>query len=111
MNMQAELNFELAEASVKTLNDMALALLRDGRWYAPWELCEEIFRTRSIRVSDSTITARLRDLRKPEFGDHNILIRKRVGTRFFEYKLGEGHGSQSKKNRSAKSVRKDMDSV
>lgn len=87
MNMQAELNFELAEASVKTLNDMVLTLLQDGKWYAPWELCEEIFRTRGIRVSDSTLTARLRDCRKEQYGGHKILIRKRVGTRFFEYRL------------------------
>ena len=87
MNAQAKLNFELAEPDVKSLVDMVRTLLKDGRWWCPWELCDEIRRTRSIRVSDSTVTARLRDLRKPEYGAHKVEIRKRHGSKAFEYRM------------------------
>lgn len=87
MNQQAELNFELAESDVKTLNQMVLTLLGDGRWWTPYELCDEIWRTRGIRISDSSATARLRDARKPQYGGHSIAIRRRQGTRSFEYHL------------------------
>lgn len=97
MSTQAQLNFELAEPSVKTLVDMVKTLLADGRWWTPWELCDEIWRTRSIRISDSSCTARLRDLRKPQYGGrdprnpqnggHAVTIRKRAGTKAYEYRL------------------------
>lgn len=87
MNAQAELNFDIAEPDVKTLNDIVRVLMRDGKWWAPFELVDEIWRTRSVRISDSTLSARLRDLRKAQYGSHVIAIRKRKGTRYFEYKM------------------------
>ena len=87
MNVQTELNFAIVEPNVKTLNDVVLTLLSDGRWWAPWELCDEILRTKQVRISDSTVSARIRDNRKPQYGGHTILIRKRSGSRAFEYKL------------------------
>lgn len=87
MNAQASLNFELAEPDVKSLVDMVLVLLSDGQWKAPFELCEEIWRTRGVRVSDSSLTARLRDARKAQYGAHTVAIRKRHGTKYYEYRL------------------------
>ena len=87
MNAQATLNFELAEPDVKRLVDMVLAILKDGRWWTPWEICDEIHRNLGIRVSDSSCTARIRDGRKAQYGAHEIEIRKRQGTRSFEYHL------------------------
>ena len=87
MNAQATLNFDLAEPDVTSLVDMVRVLLSSGQWMAPWEICDEIWRTRQVRVSDSSITARLRDLRKPEYGGHSIGIRKRHGTKYYEYRI------------------------
>ena len=87
MNAQAELNFDLAEPDVRTLVDMVRILLGDGGWWTPFELCDEIWRTRGIRISDSSSSARLRDLRKEQYGGHTILIRKRQGSRAFEYRM------------------------
>ena len=84
---QTSLTFEIAEPSVTTLNDMVRVLLSAGQWLTPWEMCEEIWRTKGIRVSDATITSRARDLRKPQYGSHNISIRKRTGSRAYEYHL------------------------
>lgn len=87
MNDQTALAFEIAEPEIKTLLDMVRQLLSDKRWWTPWEICEEIWRTRSVRISDSTACARLRDLRKARYGSHTISIRKRAGSRAFEYRM------------------------
>jgi hypothetical protein len=87
MNQQSSLTFEIAEPEIKSLVDMVKVLMSGHDWICPYELCEEIWRTRGIRVSDSTITARIRDLRKCEYGSHTISIRRRSGTRAYEYKL------------------------
>jgi len=87
MNAQAELNFDLAEPDVRTLVDMVEILLSQGTWMTPWEMADDIWKTRGIRVSDSTITARIRDCRKPQYGNHRVLIRKRSGSKAYEYKI------------------------
>lgn len=87
MNAQASLNFDLAEPDVKSLVDMVRTLLTNGEWWAPWEICEEIWKTRGVRVSDSSCTARLRDIRKAQYGAHTVAIRKRHGTKYYEYRL------------------------
>lgn len=84
---QTCMNFEVAEVSVKTVNDMVQVILGKGGWFTPWEICDEIYRTRGLRISDSSCTARLRDARKPQYGGHTIAIRKRAGSKAFEYKL------------------------
>ena len=87
MNMQAELNFDLAQPDVKRLVDMVRVIMKDGNWWAPYELCDEIKRNLNIRVSDSSATARIRDLRKVQYGGHVVRIRRRNGARAFEYRL------------------------
>ena len=84
---QTTLSFELADPSVSTLVDMVRTILTRGAWVTPWEICDEIYRTRGIRVSDSTSSARIRDLRKAEYGGHRIAIRRRQGTKSYEYKM------------------------
>jgi len=91
MDTQTEIAFEIAEPSITSLVDMVRTLLSHNRWLAPFELQEEIWRTRGIRVSESGVSARIRDCRKAEYGAHIVLIRKRSGTRFYEYKLGDKH--------------------
>jgi hypothetical protein len=75
------------EPTVGTLNSWVLALLAAGRWYAPWELCREIQLRYLTMTSDSSITARLRDLRKPRYGSHLIEKRIREGSRAYEYRI------------------------
>jgi hypothetical protein len=70
-----------------TLNAIVYGILTDGRWWMPWEISEIILRAHRTRVSDSSITARLRDLRKDKFGKHTIELRKRPGSCAYEYRL------------------------
>ena len=87
MELQTEINWDIADASVSSHVDMVRTLLETGRWWTPFELCEEIWRTRGVRVSDSTVCARLRELRKSPYGSHTVSLRKRRGSRAFEYHL------------------------
>lgn len=87
MNVQAELNFDLAQPDVKRLVDMVRVIMKDGNWWTPWQLCDEIHANLGIRVSDASISARIRDLRKLQHGGHMVRIRKRSGSRAFEYRL------------------------
>jgi hypothetical protein len=74
------------EPTIGTLNARVLAIISDGQWVMPWEICERLRRAGCF-VSDSSVTARLRDLRKDEFGKHAIELRKREGSRAYEYRL------------------------
>jgi hypothetical protein len=76
-------DLNLAPLSIKTLNGMVLHVLRLGGWWTPWQIQPNV----RCMVSDSSITARLRDLRKPQYGAHKIEKRKREGSRAFEYRL------------------------
>ena len=79
--------FELAEPTVHSLVDMVRTLMQDRAWWTPWELQERIWTTRGIRASESGLTARIRDLRKEQFGGHTIAIRRRSGSKAYEYRL------------------------
>ena len=85
---QPVLNFDaVAGPTAETLNAYVLAVLSDGQWYMPWEICAEILKTKGIRFSDSSCTARLRDLRKAKYGSHTIEKRRRQESTAYEYKL------------------------
>lgn len=88
--LQASFDFTAQESgspTIGTLNAMVLAIVSDGEWLMPWEICERILAAHHLRISDSTVTARLRDLRKTRFGNHTIELRRRVGSRAYEYRL------------------------
>lgn len=70
-----------------TLNAFVLDILSDGQWIMPFEICEKLRYSWKLRASDSSVTARLRDLRKAQFGGHRIELRKRAGSRAYEYRL------------------------
>lgn len=76
-----------AEPAAGTLNALVLSIISDGKWVMPWEICERLRHEHQLRVSDSSVTARLRDLRKDKFGRHSIELRKRDGSRAYEYRL------------------------
>lgn len=77
--------------SVKTLVGMVLSILSDdpSRYWTPWELCDRILFVYKIKISDSSSTARIRDLRKAQYGSHIIEKRIREGSRAYEYRLGK----------------------
>lgn len=85
--VQTELCFDVKEPDIKTLNGIVLDLLRRGNWFMPHELISLINLYHSVFISDSSCTARLRDLRKPQFGSHTIEKRIRDGSRAYEYRL------------------------
>ena len=72
-----EWGFSSVDPDIKTLNGMVLRLLRDHQWWTPWDLCDNLLAHKNLLVSDASITARLRDLRKPEFGGH-IIEKRRI---------------------------------
>jgi hypothetical protein len=61
-------------------------LLRRGIWYAPHEVQLQL-RLLGCHVSPEATTARMRDLRKPQYGRHNLVKRKRNGTDYYEYRI------------------------
>ncbi len=86
--VQTELNFDVKEPDIKTLNGIVRSiLLSDTFWWTPWGIQHELQRRGAGLRSDSCITARLRDLRKSQYGSHIIEKRKREGSRAYEYRL------------------------
>jgi len=67
--------------------EAVLYLLGDGRWWTVPELTRSVARLVGRTVSDSSTTARLRDLRKPKFGGHLVQSRRRNAGGSFEYRL------------------------
>lgn len=84
---QATLSFETVEPSAITLVAYVKAVLSDGKWYMPHEIIAEIKRSKGILISDSSCTARLRDLRKAQYGSHSVEKQRRQGSTAYEYKL------------------------
>ena len=89
--VQALLDFEMtATPSLDTINGMVYAILsKSGDWWMPHELINAIRNRYDVLISDSSCTARLRDLRKARYGAHNIEKRMREGSRAYEYRLGD----------------------
>ena len=91
MNMafQPALPFDTREApSILTLNGMVYSLMvKSGEWWMPHEICAAIRSHYGHMVSDSSVTARLRDLRKPAYGGHAVDKRIRFGSKAYEYKV------------------------
>jgi hypothetical protein len=66
-----------------------LAVMQSGRWLTPYEIQREILAKTGEWHSDSSLTARLRDARKQLYGGHTIELRKREGTKSYEYRLAD----------------------
>jgi hypothetical protein len=90
MNGQPSLFDERKSPSVGTLNAIVLAIMSDGKYRMPWEICGIILRDHKIQISDASLTARLRDCRKAQFGSHTVEKRIREGSRAYEYRLVTG---------------------
>jgi hypothetical protein len=90
MSTQQSLFEERNAPKVGTLNSIVLGIISDGRWRTPWELCDIILRDHKVRVSDSSLTARLRDLKKAKYGAYDVVKQPRAGSRAYEYRIAKG---------------------
>lgn len=75
------------EPSKDTLNSYVYQYLKERGWLTPSHLCLLIRYRYFVMVSDSSVTARLRDLRKERYGGHSIVKRRKEGSRAYEYRL------------------------
>jgi uncharacterized protein YhdP len=57
-------------SSGKSTLDLVKGVMTDGEWHTPGQMKQSV--AGLAAVSESTITARIRDLRKPDFGGFNI---------------------------------------
>ena len=74
---EAEVPREPAFKAPKGKMAKLLAVMKGGAWFSPLELCE------LTGISPLSITARVRDLRKPEYGGHNVINEEdEKGTRY-----------------------------
>ena len=70
---------------IRKQQDAIYTYMRDGRWHT----LEEIS---SLGYPESSVSAQLRHLRKPKFGGHTILKRRRFsGHGLWEYQLHLAH--------------------
>jgi hypothetical protein len=88
---QTTFDYEAGRAApnIKTLNGMVFTLLCAGDWWMPHEICANFKGWMGVMASESSITARLRDLRKPLYGSHIIEKRRRENSTAFEYRLND----------------------
>jgi hypothetical protein len=83
----AKLGFNSAPKT-ETVNALVLEILRKGfNWWTPWDLINKLA-SKEIYVSDASVTARLRDLRKPRYGAWSIEKRRIENCGAYEYRLG-----------------------
>lgn len=78
----------LAEAAPRLPRqvDAVRELLKGGRWYTLQALAEALAQRCGVIVSLPGVSARLRDLRKPNFGGHTI-EKRCLGDGLYEYRL------------------------
>lgn len=58
-----------------------------GRWLAAYEVQAEIYKLTGKRVSESAVTARIRELRTVRAGCYNVLSRPIAGKNHREYSI------------------------
>lgn len=66
--------------------DAVRSILCGGLWWTFGDLQKELWHFYDIHASEAGISARIRDLRKPEFGGHTIDRRKCEG-HLYEYRM------------------------
>ena len=69
--------------------EVVLQALELQEWWSLTELTEFVEQRLGRRVSPTSISARLRDLRKKKFGGHTV-DRRNEGNGLFLYRLGKG---------------------
>ncbi len=61
-------------------------LMRDGRWRTHWQIKDALWQRWQIQASETSVSARLRDLRKIRFGSH-LVERERIDGGLYAYRL------------------------
>lgn len=61
--------------------------IKDGNWWTLYEIQRHIHHSFGVLYSDSSLSARVRDFRKPKFGGYTIERRKIPNRRSYEYRL------------------------
>ena len=69
------------------LTGVVRQILLERDWITPYALQAEVEARTGTWHSDASLSARLRELRREEYGHHVIVKRKREGTRSWEYRL------------------------
>lgn len=87
MMAQTSLFEERKAPSAGTLNAIVLKIMSDGSWRMPYELCDIILTRHKVTISDSSVTARLRELRAAKYGNYNVEKRIRAGSKAYEYRV------------------------
>lgn len=72
---------------MKTTLEMVREVMDRGEYVTPFAIQSSIRVKYGVQVSDSAITARIRDLRKPQFGGHTILCRTKANSKGHEYQM------------------------
>lgn len=85
--LQMQLNLEPTQFQSLSLVGMVREVMLQSEWATPYEIQRTIERVSGAWHSDSSITARMRELRRPEYGGYDVERRKREGTKSFEYRL------------------------
>lgn len=82
---QLAMNLSVKRSGLVVIRDY---MLSHGDWRTPYEIREQlIIQGFHTNLSDAAITARLRDLRKAQFGSYQVDKRIRKGTHSREYKV------------------------
>lgn len=73
---------------MKTTTELVREIMMRGEWVTPYSVQSSIRVKEGRQVSDAAITARIRELRRPEFGGHTIDSRPCGGnSRAHEYRM------------------------
>lgn len=75
----------MADRSV-TVHEKVCEVLSGGGWFTPHQVQAHLV-PMGTWISESAVTARIRDLRKDHFGHHSVIKRRRDGTNYFEYRI------------------------
>ncbi len=71
---------------MKSTHEVVLKSLSRGLWLAPHEVEMEL-KCHGIYISPTAVTSRMRDVKKPQYGCHHLMKRKRKGTDYYEYRI------------------------
>jgi hypothetical protein len=85
--VQMELQLLPATPQAFSLVAIVREVLLAHDWLTPYQLQAQVEARTGTWHSDASISARLRELRREEYGHHVIIKRKRAGSRSYEYRL------------------------
>jgi hypothetical protein len=69
------------------IREVIRELLSRGYAYSTYEVSGFLEITIGRRISESAVSARIRDLRKPQFGGYNVISHPRPGCSAWEYQI------------------------